>query len=544
MIARLFFISTILINLIGANIYIRVNQVGYLPGDVKTGVILSDTPLSTREFIVKNSRDKSVVHKGVISQTSTPFGNFRYVYKIDFTELDKDGNYFVEIESTKSPVFKIGKNVYNGIASKLLKFFEVQRCGYTNPYLHEVCHRFDATSIIENGEEINRHVDVTGGWHDSGDYVKFLNTTAYAAYMLMFAYEYDPVKFGFDNNRNDVPDVLEEAKVGLDWLLRCNYEKHKLITQVQDLRDHDVGWRLPEDDPLENQRPAYTGIGKNLIGIYVAALSLASRIWKEKFQLVEFSEKCLKTAQEFFSIHKKVKGLDSSTVMFVDQKFYGKLALGAVELYNTTNDYELLLLAKEYADSAKSDYWWSWGDINSLAHYKLSKHDAKYVVYIQSNLNHFNEYYKQRVFGEGAAYSWGTNNTLLGISLQNILYKELTHDNYFDTLDVFQRDFILGKNQWGLSFISQVGDNYVKNFHHQVSYLKSIDLPGGLSGGPVTKEFLSNYDIPFEKFDYLSKFQTDSSYFRDDRNDYISNEPSITANATGIFVFGFYGNGR
>ena len=473
-----------------------------------------------------------------------PFGDFKHIFKIDFTNIKKPGNYFIEINDTKSHTFKVSKDVYNGIASWLLKFFQVQRCGYTDPYLHEICHKFDATSLIENGIEIDKQIDVSGGWHDAGDYVKFLNTTAYSTYMLLFAYEFDPLKFGFDKNRNDVPDVLEEAKIGLDWLLRCNYEGTKLITQVQDLRDHNVGWRLPENDPLETQRPAYSGIGKNIIGIYTAALSLGGRIWKEKFNYIEFSDECINTARKIYSIHKKVQDIDSSTVMYVDQKFYGKLALGAVELYESTNNAKLLAQAKEYADSAKSDFWWSWGDINSLAHYRLSKYNSRYSVYIKNNLDHFNEYHKRRVFGEGAAYSWGTNNTLLGISLQNILYKQITNDNSYDNLDTFQRDFILGKNQWGISFINSTGEKYAKNFHHQVSYLKSIDLPGGFAAGPVTKKFLSNYNIPFENFDYLSKFQSDSSYYRDDRNDYVTNEPTITANSTAIFVFGYYTNGK
>ncbi len=541
---KLVFLFVVLINIVEANFYIRINQVGYLPEDTKTGVILSKTPLATFEFVVKNSKDNKIVYMGNASPVNVPFGGFRYVSKIDFTFIKKPGNYFVEIDDQKSHVFKISKNVYNGIASKLLKFFHVQRCGYTSPYMHDICHKFDATSLIENGREINRQIDVTGGWHDAGDYVKFLNTTAYATYMLLFAYEFDPVKFSFDKNKDNIPDVLEEAKIGLDWLLRSNYEKLKLITQVQDLRDHDVGWRLPEKDPLENQRPAYSGIGKNIIGIYTAALSLGARIWKERFNYNEFSDKCLNTAQEFFSIHKKVKDIDNSTEMYVDQKFYGKLALGAIELYNSTNNNKFLILAKKYADSAKADYWWSWGDINSLAHYKLSKYDIKYSTYIKKNLDHFNEYCKPRVFGEGAAYSWGTNNTLLGISLQNILFREVTNNNSYDKLDTFQRDFILGKNQWGVSFLSSTGKKYVKNLHHQVSYLKSRELPGGFSAGPVTKEFISSYNIPFENFDYLHKFQTDSSYFRDDRNDYITNEPTITANATAIFVFGYYGNGR
>lgn len=531
-----------------SEIYIRINQVGFLPEDVKTGVILTDQDLYKHEYSIINTKTNKTAYKGKLFNSAGRYGNFRYTYKFQFTELKETGTYIFVIDKKKSYPFKISKNVYDGIVDLLLQFFTLQRCGYTEPHMHEVCHRADATSVIENGKEIGNKHDITGGWHDAGDYVKFLNTTAYATYALLFAYDFAPEKFSFDNNKNNVPDILEEAKVGLDWLLRANLpdrqagkKKYKLITQVQTLRDHDVGWRMPENDPLQFERPAYVGIGKNLIGIYVAALSLGSRIWKTKFDYKEYSDKCLTTAENIFSIHKDVPDVDTNgTGMYIDKKFYGKLALGAVELYKSTRRSELLRLAKEYADSAKSDYWWSWGDINSLAHYRLAEYDKKYIEYIRKNLEHFNESGSKNVFGQGAAYSWGTTNTFMGICLQNILYKTLTNDNTFDTLDVFQRDFIFGKNQWGVSFIYNIGSNFPKNFHHQIAYYNKGYLPGGFAAGPVTKEFLDAYNIPFEKSDKYSKFQTDDSYYRDDRMDYICNEPTITANATAIFVMGYY----
>ena len=541
--AIIFFIIIFYSSLILSEIHIRINQVGYLPGDVKTGIILSDEDLFKDDFTILNTQNNKTVYKGKIFNSLSKFGNFKYTYRFQFTGLRENGTYVFEINKQKSYPFKIGYDIYDGIADSLLKFLTLQRCGYTEPHMHGICHRADATSLIENGKEIGNKLDVTGGWHDAGDYVKFLNTTAYTTYTLLLAYDFAPEKFNFDNNKNNVPDILEEAKVGLDWLLRANYRNNKLITQVQTLRDHEVGWRLPENDPLQFERPAYIGVGKNLIGIYVAALSLGARIWDKKFDYKEYSDKCLTAAENLFSIHKSVPDVDANgSGMYFDKKFYGKLALGAVELYKTTKRNELLKLAKEYGDSAKSDYWWSWGDINSYAHFRLAEFDKKYIEYIKNNLTHFNDTKKKNLFGQGAEYSWGTNNTLMGISLQNILYKSLTKDKSFDTLDVFQRDFIFGKNQWGVSFVYNVGSNFTKNFHHQISHLNNGYLPGGFAAGPVTKEFLDSYNIQFEKSDKYSKFQTDFSYYRDDRQDYISNEPTITANATAIFVMGYYSN--
>ena len=139
--------------------------------------------------------------------------------------------------------------------------------------------------------------------------------------------------------------------------------------------------------------------------------------------------------------------------MYQDTRFWGKLSLGAVELYLTTKSDEFLHEAKEYADNAKSDYWWSWGDINSLADYRLGKIEPKYQQYILNNLNGFNSTRYKNLYEEGMLATWGTTNSLLGVSLQAILYKDLTGVSVFDSLAVSQRDYILGKNNWGLSFI-------------------------------------------------------------------------------------------
>ncbi|MCX7875344.1 MAG: glycoside hydrolase family 9 protein [Melioribacteraceae bacterium] len=522
-------------------VFIRTNQLGFLPGDVKTAVVLSNNNLKGKEVFVYNVKNEKVVTLK-FQESKGSYGKFLFSYLLDFSSLNKKGEYFLQFGKQKSYLFKIDDKIFNGIAESLLDFFKVQRCGYTSPLLHDVCHISDATSIIENGKGSSKSIDVTGGWHDAGDYIKNLNTTAFSTYMLLFSYEFAPEKFSFDKNKNNVPDILEEAKIGLDWLNRAYFEKNKLITQVQDMRDHDVGWRMPENDPLGFDRPAFVGIGKNLIGIYSATLALAYRIWKEKLNYPEFANQCLDNAQKIYSIHKQVKDVDSSGIgVYIDKNFYGKLSLGAIELYLSTMKSNYLNDAAIYADSAKSDFWWSWGDVNSLAHYRLAKFITRFSDYLKNNLEHFNKLKNGNVFGKAVSSSWGTNVTLLGITLQNILYKRINGKNNYDSLSVFSRDYILGRNPWGISFINGIGKNSSKNFHHQIGYLKG-KLPGGFAAGPASKEFVDKLKIPYEKIDPYARFQTNDNYYRDDRNDYITNEPTIVGNATAIFVFGVLSN--
>lgn len=521
--------------------HIRVNQVGFKPNDVKTGVVMSQDNLDGATFTVVDDIKRTVAYTGKLGNNRGKFGNFANTYKFDFTGFTKKGKYYISVNNRRSYDFKIDNNLYGAVVDSLMLFFKVQRCGYTNPILHDVCHKADATSIIDGDKEIKQQLDLTGGWHDAADYVKFLNTTAYTTYTLLFAYEFSPARFGFDNDKSGVPDILEEAKIGLDWMLRCVMSDYRFITQVQDLSDHDVGWRMPENDPLEFDRPAFIGSGKNLIGIYTATMALAARIWARDIKYPEYAAKCLTAAENVFSVRDNAPDIDKSgTGEYRDGEFLGKLALGAAELYVTTQRPELLNEAKVYADSAGSDYWWSWGDVNSYAHYRIAEYDERFTEYIKNNLIFFKEKSDSSLFGEGAAFAWGTNKTLIGITLQSILYKRLTGDSTYDELAATQRDYILGRNQWGISFIHNIGSRYVKNIHHQIAHLNGGYLPGGFAAGPVKKHVLEDYNIPYEKPDRYAQFQTDSSYYRDDRMDYVTNEPTIGANATAVFVMGYY----
>lgn len=523
---------------ISDSIYIRSNQVGFLPEDTKTAIILSKIDLQGKNFSILKNNSEETQYEESITDSPSVYGDFNYCYEIDFSKIKNDGQYKIKLLDVESYPFQIGSSIYNNIRDSLSLFFQTQRCGPTNPILHKPCHLFDVSKIIGYKDSTAR--DLTGGWHDAGDYVKFLKTTAYTTYLLLFSYEFDSQKFGYDLNNNSVPDILEEAKVGLDWLLRCNVDNQTLVSQVQDESDHNVGWRLPEDDSLRYVRPAFVSVGKNTIGIYAATLALASRIWKNKFYDDEFSLKCLNTAENFYALRNNVQNLDSTFSNHYSEKdFNGKLALASIELFTSTGNKKYLSESIQYGKKAGSDFWWSVGDINSLAHYKIAKYDPYFINYIYNNLVHSLQKSNKSFLREGLEYSWGTTNAFLGVSLQAILYKRLTSSKEFDSLEIYQRDYVLGRNPWGVSFIYGIGSNYAKNLHSQVAFFNHGHLPGALTAGPAPVEILDRYKIERSTNDY-SKFNTDKIKYYDNRMDYITNEPTIVGNATALFVFGYF----
>ncbi len=529
----------------GQTLFVRTNQLGFLPHDPKLAVILSHQSLADRRAFVLRAGSAAPVYTAAVVPVKQTYGKFEHCYRVDFSPVTDAGVYTVRTNAGESLPFAIGSSLYGGVADSLLLFFRVQRCGPAGALLHGPCHTHDITGVAGEEGGASRRIDATGGWHDAGDYVKFLNTTAYAAYTLLFSYEFAPRVFGPDLDGDGNPKVLDEAEVGLKWLLKLRYGERQLITQVQDLRDHDQGWRLPENDQLSHSRPGFAGMGKNLIGILCAAFAAAYRTWTSDLHDRQFADQCLTAAEDLYSLRKEVPDLDASgSGMYRDAAWTGKMALGAVELYLATGRQNYLADAKAYAAAAGPDYWWSWGNVNSYAHFRLASLDKRFAAFLRKNLVAANDLSREHPFGEAVVGRWGSSNAMLGVALQAILWKRLTGEKTFDTLAARQRDFILGANPWGVSFVSNIGKNPAKHFHSQVAYFHGGYLPGALAAGPVTAATLAQNPVQLERADPYLAFQSEELVYRDDRMDFVTNEPTIAAAATAVFVMGWYANGQ
>ena len=99
-------------------------------------------------------------------------------------------------------------------------------------------------------------------------------------------------------------------------------------------------------------------------------------------------------------------------------------------------------------------------------------HNSDFTSYIYQNLIHSKKISDRSFLCEGLDYSWGTTNAFLEIeNCQSILYKKLTGSSEFDSLNIYQRDYILGRNPWGTSFIYNIGTKFSKNLHSQIAFL-------------------------------------------------------------------------
>lgn len=211
-------LSIILISQISAQTYIRVNQLGYLPGSIKTAIVLSNEE-KPQTFEIINSKSNRIEKKFSSIEKTETYGKFEQVYRLDFSEFSIEGEYYLRIGKSISPKFAVNKEVYEGSADFLLNYMRQQRCGF-NPFLRDSCHTEDGF-IIYHPELDSTYIEVSGGWHDASDYLQYLTTSANVIFQMLFAYKQNPDAFG-DNyhangllGSNGIPDVLDEAKWGL-----------------------------------------------------------------------------------------------------------------------------------------------------------------------------------------------------------------------------------------------------------------------------------------------------------------------------------------
>jgi hypothetical protein len=239
--------------------WIRINQLGYTPGGVKVAVWCSkEHPDSYREAIsnwqLVDVHTHQIAASGKASISFGAYGPFKETYRLNFSAFKKPGRYYLQAGGARSPEFEIGVNVYKGAADFCLRYMRQQRSGF-NPFLRDSCHTHDGYTLYgeKAGIPDSTYIDVSGGWHDASDYLQYSSTSANATYHLLAAYRDFPNVFtdekqanGLDG-KNGMADVLDEAKWGLDWLLKMNPSRTIMFNQLGDDRDHQ-GMRIPKED--------------------------------------------------------------------------------------------------------------------------------------------------------------------------------------------------------------------------------------------------------------------------------------------------------
>lgn len=569
--------------------FIRTNLIGYLPSDTKIAILFSDSPVQGT-FQVTEKESGRNRYSGKITMASGGYDNFRYYYSLDFTPLTQPGEYQIKITkpATASVSFVIGEQAYGNYHEDLLGFMRQQRCGF-NPFFNQTCHEKDGR-IMDGPMPDSTYLDARGGWHDAGDQLKYLITTSNAVARMIMAYQLFPEKFADEYNAlgqpgsNGVPDVLDEAKWGLDWIHNLHPAPGQLYHQVADDRDH-IGWKLPAFDQSNygwgknSYRVAYYATGKpqglgkyksqatgiaNLAGRSAAAMALGYSVWKEKKYDEAFALKCLAAAEDLYRMAKEKEGYQQGNsygapYRYNEDTWTDDMEWAAAELFRATGNKKYLDDAKHYAEITGT---LSWIENDTTAHYQrypflniahyslytLADDDLKKKLagYYKSGIEKTLIRAKKNAFQYGVPFIWCSNNLGVDLALQILLYEKMTGDRAYHAYALAIRDWLLGRNPWGSSMFTNIPKTgeYPIDVHTSTWALTQKQVPGGLVDGPIyTSIYKKLLGLTLNEPDEFARFQNSYVVYHDDIGDYATNEPTMDGTACAIMLIAWFGTG-
>lgn len=551
--------------------WIRINQVGYLPESVKVAVFIGTREEKIKDFALCDAITGRVVFRGPASSYSGSSWGMKSAARLDFSAFEQPGGYYLAMNGYRSPVFRIGADVYAGSAEFILKYMRQQRCG-DNPWLDDSCHVHDGM-IVDHPTRTGEVIDVTGGWHDASDYLQYLPTSANAVYQMMFAWMQNPDIYGdrYDASgrpaKNGVPDILDEAMWGLDWMLKMNPDSGVMFNQIADDRDH-RGFRLPTLDTvsygLGPYRPVYFVTGKpqglarfknrtegvsSTAGKYASAFALAARVFGEREP--EKAELFATRARQAFAFGLTDLGATQtacnvSPYFYEEDNYVDDLQLGAWELFRLTGEEYYLKQADYWGNLEPVTPWivkdtarhYQYYPFVNLGHANIGMDDNiysdKYLFFMRQGLRILRDRRTDDPFRVTVPFTWCSSNFVNAALTQHLLYRGATGDSQFIEAEAALRDWLFGCNPWGTSMICGYpeGGDYPRYPHSAFTLHLGVTTEGGLIDGPVyTSIFSSLIGIKLLKPDDYAIFQHGKAVYHDDIGDYSTNEPTMDGTA-------------
>ncbi|HET9922094.1 MAG TPA: glycoside hydrolase family 9 protein, partial [Ktedonobacteraceae bacterium] len=455
-----------------------------------------------------------------------------------------------------------------------------------------------------NLNKIGGPINVASGWFDAGDYLKFVQTASYTDAIMLFAVRQYPSLL------NGGPaDFKSEGKYGLDWLQKMWDDTHRILyyqVGIGDgngktiLGDHDF-WRLPQADdqmhvkpgdpayyvkyrPVFEAGPAGSLISPNLAGRLAADFGLCYQLYHNSNP--NYANSCLLSGEHIFDLAKTSNVGQLLTTAphdyYPETEWRDDMELGATELYFATalghlpsglshsNAMYYLQQAAHWANAymhSPNDGTDSLNlyDVSGLAHYELfsaltqAGNPGNLEVTKSALLNDLRAQLvngttqaRKDPFGFGIAYGGGDATPhALGYALEASFYDQMAGVSTYNTFGLMQRNWVLGNNAWGSSFIVGAGSTFPDCMQHQVANLSgsrdgtppivlgaTVDGPSAMSnfqglGGLQT----GMRRCPPGGGDPFKVFSGKGARYVDNVIDWPSVEPADDYTALGILVF-------
>ncbi|MFJ8934605.1 glycoside hydrolase family 9 protein [Streptomyces sp. NPDC102365] len=549
---------------------VRVNQAGYLPDGPKraTVVTAASEPLTWQ----LRSASGSVVASGRTVVHGMDAASGEATQLADFSAFRKTGAGFVlVVDGWSSAPFDIRANLYDTLRSDSLAFFYHQRSGtpieaslvgpsYARPAGHlGVAPNQGDTSVPCQAGVCDYTQDVRGGWYDAGDHGKYVVNGGISVWLLVDSFARaeragTASALGDSTQRipergNGVPDVLDEARWELDFLMRMQVPEVKPYAGMAFHKIHDAAWTgIPtrpdlDPQPRELHRPS-TAATLNL----AATAAQCARVFRPYDSA--YAKRCLSVARTAWTAAKANPALyapDSDSTgggPYNDTQVTDDFYWAAAELYAATGE-------RGYRDAVTSSPWhtsadaltptgFNWADTAALGRLTLATVPNGLPVSdirrVRASVTAAADGHLATMAGQGYAvpipangYVWGSNSQVTNNAIVVATAYALTGRQRYRAGVLESMDYLLGRNTLDLSYVTGYGDAYAQNQHHRFwahQYDASLPHPpaGSLAGGPN-----SGLQDPVAQ-EHLAGCAPAACYI-DDIGSYSTNEVTINWNA-------------
>jgi len=563
---------------------IFTDQVGFEPNEKK---IIVTTVGGQFKLINEDTKAEIIVKKAekILKEADPLSGDDTYI--VDISEVNTEGRYRLYLCDEKgnlsesSDLFTIGRKIYTDLQRALSKALYFQRCGcaleekYAGKYTHMACHTEPVIHLMDyvNKVENPKSFDLRGGWHDAGDYGRYSTAAAVALGHILYAYELfgDAMQgeLNIPETGNGIPDILNECKYELDWLIKLQAEDggvyHKLTAFTH------APFLMPEDD--KDPFMLYP-VSSMAVADYVAVMALASRVYAKYDP--EFSTLALSKARKSFEWLTKNDFVPfenypgSHTGEYGDYSDRDERLWAAAEMLRTdkegnTEAYRKMFneIISEYVPGRDSRINQSdgkpmansvtlvdfgWGEVSGFASLCVLT-DENHSAGVET------ETLMKKVIGEECSrllkvmeqngyklamgpddFVWGSNMTLLSRCMLFALadIAGIKFENGINSKEVVfeQMHYLLGRNALNRSYVTGFGEHAYKNPHNRPTAMDGIEDPmeGWVSGGPYA------HFLDADALRILEKGTAPMKCHADHVGSYSTNEITIYWNSPAIFA--------
>ncbi len=533
---------------------IKLNQIGFYPGSPKIAVVPGNPQ---GNFQVVRAETGEVVYEAELSWPVHWEFSDETVAKADFSDLTQPGKYYVvHEEAGRSYEFEISDEIFRDLSKAVIKAYYFNRASaelkeeHAGMWARPMGHNDDVAYIHASASTEKRPegtvISSPKGWYDAGDYNKYAVNSGISTFTLMAAYEHFPeyyqnLELNIPETGNGIPDLLDEIRWNLDWLLT-----------IQDPEDGGVYHKLTSLNfsgvvmPHEDDAARYA-VMKSTAGTlnFAAVMATASRIY-EKYD-PEFAGEALAAAEfawEWAAANPDVfyeQPEDVRTGAYGDRDLDDEFDWAAAELYITTGN-DAYWHARNFDEISVGVPGWryvrplAW---ISLAHHRDQLTDAADPELIKQRMieqgDELLEEYERSAYGVTTGrydndFVWGSNGVIGNHSLMLLQAYRLNGSEDYLNAARANLDYILGRNATGYSFVTGYGSKTPMFPHHRQSAADDNEepVPGFVVGGPQPgRQDGCDYSSDFPATTYLDHWCS-----------YSTNEVAINWNAPLVYLTG------